>query len=123
MNLAAGQLRMVMRKRRLSAPEAALLSGGERDVLAAFRTGGFDAIVSDDQRVLMRLEGLGVPYLTPGALLVVLGRRRWLEGERVAALLERLQQWISTDEYAVCRMALEALEEVSRNEGHGPETP
>lgn len=113
-NVTARRIRIVARRRWALGPEAALLSGGEREVLAAFRGGTFDAVVSDDQRVLTRLEAFEIPFFTPGALLVLLARRGQLERRQVADLLERLRPWISAEEYAVCSMA---LEEGSKDEG------
>lgn len=119
-NVMRRKVRLIAHRRRLVSSEARLLFGGEREVLSAFRGGGFDAVVSDDQRFLMRLDGFAVPFFTPGALLVVLARRGRLERERVAMVLERLRAWISADEYALCRMA---IEEVSRDESQSTETP
>lgn len=108
-NIATKRVHVVVLRKRIASPEVALFSGGEQEVVSAFRRGGFDAIVSDDQRVLSRLEGLQVPFLTPGAVLVMLALRRRIEARQATAFLEALRPWISPDEYALCSLALEEV--------------
>ena len=88
-------------------PEVEVLSGGEREVSAAWHAGPFDAIVSDDQQFLRLLAVFGRPFMTPGVLIVHLTQRQKLTQSRARALLEALRPWISADEYSVCLLALQ----------------
>lgn len=99
------------RPRRSAKTEALIrtlrLSGGEADVLRLFQGGGVDLVVSDDRRFLRIVEGLGVPFTTPSALLVALVRRGNATRAEGLALLERLALFISDEEYVEARRAME----------------
>ena len=101
-----------VRARRSTRTEALLrdlrLSGGEADVLRLYRSGAADLVVSDDRRFLQFLEGLGVPFATPAALIVALVRGRGIGPREGLALLDKLAGLISEEEYAEARRALEA---------------
>ena len=84
---------------------------GEEGALALYREGGYDGICSDDRKSVAMLRTLGVPYLTPTTLLVVLARRGALRHADASATLESLAGHVSDDEYTVGRLALETLRE------------
>lgn len=109
-NLRRGLLSEVRRKG--SAQTEALirdlrLSGGEADVVRLYRAGGTDLVVSDDRRFLQFLEGLGIPYATPAALIVALVRRKRVPVGEGLALLDKMTGLISEDESLEARRALE----------------
>jgi len=79
---------------------------GEDAVLALYRQGGFDGVCSDDRRLLGKLRTLGIPYLTPATLIVVLVRKGCLSRDDGAKTLIGLAPRISVDEYAVARLSL-----------------
>lgn len=83
------------------------LTGGEADVLRLFKSGSADLIVGDDQRFLQLLEGMGVPFATPGALLVALVHSGRLLKRKGLEHLGKLAQHISEAEYLETRQALE----------------
>ena len=82
------------------------LAGGEADVVRLFRAGAADLIVSDDRRFLQFLEGLGIPFTTPAALIVALVRRKKATPEDGLALLDKLVGMISEDEHDEARRSL-----------------
>ena len=55
----------------VAASEGARSRKGEDWALALYSEGGFDGICSDDRRFLARLRTLGIPYLTPAALIAI----------------------------------------------------
>jgi len=83
------------------------LTGGEADVVRLYRAGAADLVVSDDRRFLQFLDGLGIPFSTPAALIVALVRRRRASPEEGRTLLDKLAGLISEEEYLEARRALE----------------
>jgi len=82
---------------------------GEIAALRVFRRGNFDAICSDDTRFVRKLHSLGVPYLTPAVVVLLLvkqGHITWTDG---SAALDALEPFISEDECAVARLRLRAM--------------
>jgi hypothetical protein len=79
---------------------------GEDWTLRLYGQGGFDGICSDDRRSLAKLRVLGVPYLTPAALIVVLANRGHLSRGEAMGRLAALGPLISPDEYTVARLKL-----------------
>jgi hypothetical protein len=78
--------------------------------LALYTQGGYDGICSDDRRFLARLRTLGIPFLTPAVLLLVLVKRGSLTRQEGSARLQALAPYISADEYAVANLRLATLE-------------
>ncbi|MGQ0797266.1 MAG: hypothetical protein ACT4OI_05325 [Methanobacteriota archaeon] len=83
------------------------LSGGEADVLRLHRAGGVDLIVSDDQRFLQILEALGIRYTAPGLLVAAMSRMDKMPRKEALAHLEKLGAFISEEEYAEAKRAIE----------------
>lgn len=83
------------------------LAGGEADLLRLLSGEEVEAAVSDDSRFLHILEGLGVRYATPSALLVLLRRTGALPGDETRAKLDALAPFISEEEYLEAQRALE----------------
>jgi hypothetical protein len=79
---------------------------GEDWALALYSEGGFDGICSDDRRFLAKLRTLGIPYLTPAALIVVLARKGCLSKAEAMAHLAALAPFVSADECTVARLKL-----------------
>lgn len=111
-NLRSGLL-SEKRGRRSGRTEALLrdlqLSGGEADTVRLYRAGGADLVVSDDRRFLQFLEGLGIPFATPAALIVALVHRRKATLGEGLALLDKMAAFLSEDEYREAWSALEAV--------------
>ncbi len=85
------------------------LRGGEADVLRLMLGGSADLIVADDHRFLQILDGLGVPFATPSALLIALVKAGHMAEHEALRHLEKLSEFISEQEYLEARRTLEAI--------------
>lgn len=94
-------------KRRWKKPPAISATKGEAEVVSLYLGGNYDAIASDDQKFLKRLEAANIPYLTPTACLVYLYRNRRVENSVAIEMLESLKPFISREEYAVAKLYME----------------
>lgn len=83
------------------------LASGEGEVLLLFRSGGYDAIASDDRRFLQTLDTLRIPYFTSSSLLVLMVRTKHIDARQALLDLERLAEFIGQNEYLTARAALE----------------
>ncbi|MDP2661560.1 MAG: hypothetical protein Q8R28_12605 [Dehalococcoidia bacterium] len=109
-NIRAGRLKVVDPDPGPESTQAELFpAGGDRALFEAFRGGHWDAVVSDDRKLLRLLRAFGVPVITPSALLVALTRSGALSRDRAKAALEALSPLVSQEEYASALLALEAL--------------
>lgn len=81
----------------------------EEAVLSAYRRGDYNGICSDDRRFVRRLRALGVPYLTPAVLVLLLARKGRLTCTDARVRLDALRSFISSDEYTLARLKLETL--------------
>jgi hypothetical protein len=79
---------------------------GEDWALTLYGEGGYDGICSDDRRFLAKLRTLGIPFLTPAALIVVLAQKGCLSRDEAMARLVALAPLVSADEYTVARLKL-----------------
>ena len=82
------------------------LLGGEAGSVRLFKQGGYEAIASDDSKFIDLLESLGIPYMTPGALLIHLLRRKRISKREALQYLDKVRAFISSDEYLA---SIEAL--------------
>ncbi len=80
---------------------------GESETVSLYLHGNYDAIASDDQRFLKRLEASGIPYLTPAACIIYLHKSKRVERTAAVEMLESLQPFISREEYAIAKLYLE----------------
>lgn len=81
---------------------------GEMAVLDLFKRGGYDLLVSDDNRFLKHLASDGIPYLTPPFLIIYLLHKKILSKLYAERYIDNLKMYISEDEYLI------AIEEVLR---------
>ena len=75
------------------------LRGGEAGSLRLFKEGGYGAIASDDSKFVDLLEGLGIPFMTPGALLIRLLRHKQISESETLECLDKIRQFVSSEEY------------------------
>ena len=80
---------------------------GEREVVALFLGGGYDAVASDDARFLRKLEVAGIPFITAAACVVYLYVSGKVKKKRALDLLKQLRKHISDEEYSVFRLFME----------------
>jgi len=109
-NIGKGKLTVVVPSR-VEATERLIgglnLLGGEADSVRLFRQGGYEAIASDDSRFIDLVEGLGIPYMTPSALLVYLWKRKALSKLEARRCLDKMRELISSEEYMASTEGLE----------------
>jgi len=101
-NLQVGKISVDKTKRRISDESITRdlqLIGGEADSLKLFRQGEYDSIVSDDQKFLALVDSLGIPFLTPAALLLHLYRQGIISKEEAHKCMDKLRPLISNEEY------------------------
>ncbi len=110
-NIGSGKLK-VAETRRLETIERLInsldLLGGEADSIRLFKQGGYEAIASDDSRFIDLIEGLGIPYVTPGTLLIYLWKIKAVSKEETRRRLDKLREFISSEEY------LTSIEELAK---------
>lgn len=89
-------------------PDAREHAKGEEALLAAYASGEYAAIASDDRRFVRRLRVLGNPYITPAVLLLVMVKQSRLTVEEAERALVELAPMISDAETAIVKLKLEA---------------
>ena len=94
-------------KHRGKSPPVLAAVKGEAEVVSLYLEGNYDAIASDDQKFLKRLEAANIPYLTPTACLVYLYSNRRVENSVAVEMLESLKPFISREEYSVAKLYME----------------
>lgn len=94
--------------RRIEVKKTSRTERGEMAVLDLFKRGGYDLLVSDDNRFLKHLAADGIPYLTPPFLIIYLLHRKILSKLYAEKYIDNLKMYISEDEYLI------AIEEVLR---------
>lgn len=87
--------------------ETLRLKGGEIDVYSLFQKGGFRAIASDDQKFTRKMEEMGIPCVTPTALIIYTWRKGVIDKERALELLENVESMVSKEEYALSKLEIE----------------
>jgi len=112
-NIAQGKLK-VAETRRVEAIEKLIKSlsllGGEADSIRLFRQGNYEAIASDDSRFIDLVQGLGIPYMTPGALLIHLWKSKAISRQEARHYLDEIREFISSEEY------LASIDELGKDE-------
>lgn len=73
-----------------------------------FLDGGYDAVATDDARLLRRLRATGVPCLVPALLLYRLHRDGAIDRGEAVRGLTGLAPYVSDDEYSTVKLLLEA---------------
>jgi len=81
--------------------ESLHLLGGEADSLRLYKGGHYDAIASDDQKFLDLVDGLGIPSVTPAALLLYLWKSGKASKHETRKYVERMRELISLEEYLI----------------------
>lgn len=87
--------------------ETLRLKGGETDVYSLFQKGGFTAIASDDQKFTRKMEEIGIPCITPTALIIYTWRKGAIDKERALELLENIKPMVSDEEYVLSKLEIE----------------
>jgi len=82
-----------------SGSERVPVSKGEREALLMYQGGGYDAIASDDQRFIKKLDAASIPFLTPAACILYLLNTGKIEKPQALTMLASLEPFVSQDEF------------------------
>jgi len=82
-------------------------SVGEKDAVALFQAGGFDAIGSDDKQFIRHLRLFGIPYMTPATCIAALHKQGALKQTEALKCLDELAAHISDSEYHTVKFFIE----------------
>jgi len=91
----------------LSVKKSSYTGQGEDEVFKVFKQGGFDAVCSDDERFLKRLQVFDMPYITPSVFIALLLKKGTLTVKEARKRLEELSPFVSDDEYNAVKLVLE----------------
>lgn len=109
-NIQSGRLKVVDIGGVGDSPQAELFSkGGDRALFLVYELARWDAVVSDDGKLVRLLRALGIPVLTPATLLVLMAKAKAATVTQVKDLLGTLAPLVSAEEYTTARLAVEAL--------------
>ena len=82
-------------------------SPGDAALLSAFDPRDFDAIATDDRRLIRQIRALGLPYLVPCTCLVAMVAEGAMEHAEALSALDALRPYVSEEEYAAAVLCLE----------------
>jgi rRNA-processing protein FCF1 len=82
---------------------------GDDALLEAYGRGPYAAIASDDKRLARKMRLLGLPYITPAVMLLVMVNRKRLSVEEGLSALQRLAPMVSDAEVAIVKLKLESM--------------
>ncbi len=80
---------------------------GEKEVLAFYQKGGFDAIGSDDKRFIRQLKIFNIPYVTPAVLVALMVKMGDIKVSEALKKLDALSDYISDNEYYTVKLFLD----------------
>lgn len=75
------------------------IDAGEKEAMALFQNGGFDAIGSDDRRFIKQLRLFNIPYITPAVFIAIMLKRGELTLLDAKKKLDALSEYVSENEY------------------------
>lgn len=80
---------------------------GEKEAMALFQNGGYDAIGSDDKRFLKHLRLFNIPYVTPAVFIALILKQGDITFEYAEERLQALSEYISENEYFAVKSFME----------------
>lgn len=72
---------------------------GEKEAVALFQHGGYDAIGSDDKRFVKQLRLFNIPYITPAVFIAIMLKQGDINLAYAEERLHALSEYISENEY------------------------
>lgn len=87
------------------------INAGEKEAVALFENEGFDAIGSDDKRVIQQLRLFNIPYITPAVLIALMLKRGDITQVEANRRLSDLSEYISENEYYSVRLFIDQWRE------------
>ena len=89
---------------------------GDQALIAHSQQENYDAVATDDAKLVRRLRLYGIPFILPGLILYQLHRDREIDGKRALSALHQLEEFISEDEFSTVRLLMEKKNESTINE-------
>ena len=80
---------------------------GDEALVRTFQSGRYDAVATDDRKLIRLLKAAGVPLVLPGIILHSLQQRGLINRESALTGLDQLSGFISDEEYSTVRLLLE----------------
>ena len=80
---------------------------GDEALIRTFQIGKYDAVATDDRKLIRSLKAAAVPFVPPGIILYSLHQRGIVNREMALGNLDRLSGFISDEEYSTVRLLLE----------------
>jgi rRNA-processing protein FCF1 len=80
---------------------------GDEALIRTFRGGKYDAVATDDRKLIRLLKASDVPFVLPGTIIYFLQQRGLVTREMALRSLDQLSQFISEDEYSTIKLLLE----------------
>jgi rRNA-processing protein FCF1 len=80
---------------------------GDQGLIECFKKGRYDAIASDDAKLIRILRLTGIRFILPGLLIYLIFQKNIIDKETALNWLEKLSPFISEDEYSVIQFLLE----------------
>jgi len=82
---------------------------GDQAVVDLFTFEKFDAVATDDAKLIRKLKTLGIPVLLPGLILYLSYKQGVINKEKSFRALDQLEPFISDDEYSTVRLLMETI--------------
>ena len=89
--------------------EDSLYATGDRAVCDLFRPEKYDAVATDDAKLIRNLKSFGIPFLLPGLILYLLYKKGQMDAGTSLWAIDQLAPFISDDEYSTVRLLMEAI--------------
>ena len=80
---------------------------GDETVIETFQAGGYDAVATDDRKLIRSLKAANLPFVPPAVILYSLKQRGLINQETALKGLDDLAPFISDEEYSTVRLLLE----------------
>lgn len=80
---------------------------GDPVLVEIFKRGQYDALATDDAKLIRLLRSMGIPYILPGLFIHSLYQKKMVDKKTALNCLEKLSLFISEDEYSVIKFLLE----------------
>jgi rRNA-processing protein FCF1 len=85
------------------------VQSGDEALVKLFKKERFDAVATDDVKLVRRLKTNGVPFVLPAVILHQLVTKKRMSVAEGLAALDQLSEFISEDETTTVRFLMEAL--------------
>lgn len=83
------------------------IDAGEKEAMALFQNGGYEAIGSDDRRFVKQLRLFNIPYITPAVFIAIMLKQGDITIAYAEERLLALSEYISENEYFAVKPFIE----------------